>query len=251
MCEHCVESAADRLAAELRGLRDVSGKSLRELEKCTHISDSSLSRYLSGQALPPWPVVQALATTAGRDTESLRTLWSAARQARDRRTDTLENGRAARNCEVNSAGNAETRRWRLPLAVAIGLVVGLAVQPLVARIASSTVSVTDGPYFTIDLLVSSSGSAQRMMWTDTARCGNADEYRLTYDLPTGAQHRATAYRVRHADCTVKLFDGISGTGYGEILNADNEIHALSPRISTDGVSIVAYSCCNGQLLSPS
>ena len=46
---------------------------------------------------------------------------------------------------------------------------------------------------------------------------------------------------------VKLFDGLSGTDYGEVLTTDNAIHDLSPRITAKGVSVVAYSCCNGKL----
>ncbi|GAB3832262.1 helix-turn-helix domain-containing protein [Dactylosporangium cerinum] len=68
-----------RLAAKLRILRNRTGKSLRELERLTHTSDSSLSRYLNGSTLPPWTVVAALCRVAGTDPDQLRTLWSAAR----------------------------------------------------------------------------------------------------------------------------------------------------------------------------
>lgn len=63
---------ATQLAAELRELRKRSGKSLCELERPTLSSDSSLSRYLAGRALPPWPVVEAL-SEAG-----IRTSWRGA-----------------------------------------------------------------------------------------------------------------------------------------------------------------------------
>ena len=239
-------TAADRLAAELRTLRDLTGKSLRELEKSTHTSDSSLSRYLSGQALPPWPVVEALATAAGRDTERLRTLWSAARQTRNRKDGPPDDNPPGRPVMPRRP------RWAILVAAAIGILVGAAIQPGITLIAHRTGAanpVTSGPYFTVDLLATPPGSAQRVLWTDTARCGSAQEYRLTYDLPAAAQRRATAYRLVHADCTVKLFDGLSGTGYGEIFTPDNAIHDLSARITGIGVSIVAYSCCNGTVVN--
>jgi len=134
------------------------------------------------------------------------------------------------------------------LTAALGILAGAAIQPTVHAITHTDDAVTSGPYFTVDLLAAPPGSPRHTIWTDTARCGSADEYRLTYDLPAAAQHRATAYRVHHADCTVKLFDGLSGTDYGEILTADDHVHDLSPRITGTGVSVVAYSCCNGRVL---
>jgi transcriptional regulator with XRE-family HTH domain len=246
--QHVDLSLADRLTAELRVLRDSSGKSLRELEKHTHTSDSSLSRYLSGQALPPWPVVHALATLTGRDPEPLHALWIAARHARNHNPDEGIAGHAA-PAPPASGPRAGVRRWHLVVTAVLGVLAGAAIQPATQAIIHATDAVTNGPYFTVDLLATPPDSPRRTIWTDTARCGSADEYRLTYDLPAGAQHRAAAYRVHHADCTIKLFDGLSGTGYGEILTADDHEHDLSPRITGAGVSVVVYSCCNGHLLS--
>ncbi|MFC0526113.1 helix-turn-helix domain-containing protein [Phytohabitans kaempferiae] len=70
------------LAAQLRDLRRRTGKSLRELERSTLSSDSSLSRYLAGRALPPWQVVAVLCEEGGGDSARLHDLWSRARQAR-------------------------------------------------------------------------------------------------------------------------------------------------------------------------
>jgi tetratricopeptide (TPR) repeat protein/transcriptional regulator with XRE-family HTH domain len=67
-----------RLAKELRDLRSVTGLSLRELQRLTHTSDSSLSRYFAGRIRPPWTVLEALCRLAGRDAEDLRPLWQAA-----------------------------------------------------------------------------------------------------------------------------------------------------------------------------
>ncbi|MEJ3743829.1 helix-turn-helix transcriptional regulator [Actinomycetes bacterium KLBMP 9797] len=73
-----------QLAAELRELRKRSGKSLRELERPTHTSDSSLSRYLAGKALPPWQVVHVLSEQGGGDSAELHALWTRASKARAR-----------------------------------------------------------------------------------------------------------------------------------------------------------------------
>jgi hypothetical protein len=54
------------LAHELRRMRHLSGRSLKELEKAIFVSDSSLSRYLAGRQLAPWSVVVALCRPVGR-----------------------------------------------------------------------------------------------------------------------------------------------------------------------------------------
>jgi tetratricopeptide (TPR) repeat protein/transcriptional regulator with XRE-family HTH domain len=72
-------AAARSLAGELRLMRGLSGRSLKELESLTFVSDSSLSRYLSGRLLPPWPVVAALCRAVRRDPAELRPLWEQAR----------------------------------------------------------------------------------------------------------------------------------------------------------------------------
>ena len=67
-----------RLGMTLRQLRGQTGKSLKELESEVHVSDSSLSRYFSGRAVPPWSVVERLSKLAGQDAERLRQLWEEA-----------------------------------------------------------------------------------------------------------------------------------------------------------------------------
>jgi transcriptional regulator with XRE-family HTH domain len=108
------------LAARMRDLRKRSGKSLRELERPTHCSDSSLSRYLAGRALPPWQVVEALSDEGRGDSAALRELWTRAWQARaearigeQSRQETVPVGRAARRVPV---------RWLVALVAVAGLV---------------------------------------------------------------------------------------------------------------------------------
>jgi tetratricopeptide (TPR) repeat protein/transcriptional regulator with XRE-family HTH domain len=69
----------EELAGWLRQLRDLTGRSLRELAREVHVSSSSLSRYFSGQAVPPWPTVVALCKAAGRDPRPLREVWERAK----------------------------------------------------------------------------------------------------------------------------------------------------------------------------
>ena len=80
-----MQTGADRtatpalaLARELRLMRDLSGKSLKELERLTYVSDSSLSRYLSGRLVAPWAVVVALCKLVRREPAELRPLWDRA-----------------------------------------------------------------------------------------------------------------------------------------------------------------------------
>jgi transcriptional regulator with XRE-family HTH domain len=76
------EGQAQNLAGELRRVRVATGMSLKELERATASSDSSLSRYLAGTSIPPWPVIEALCRAAQRDPQELMPLWQAAQRAR-------------------------------------------------------------------------------------------------------------------------------------------------------------------------
>ncbi|MER7249473.1 helix-turn-helix domain-containing protein [Kribbella sp. NPDC000426] len=69
----------DELAGQLSQLRDLTGRSLRDLARDIGASSSSLSRYFSGQAVPPWPTVVALCKAAGRDPRPLREPWERAK----------------------------------------------------------------------------------------------------------------------------------------------------------------------------
>jgi transcriptional regulator with XRE-family HTH domain len=72
-----------RLAEALQAVRQKTGKSLRALELEIYVSDSSLSRYLSGRSVPPWQVVESLCRVAGHPPDDLRFLWEeASRQHR-------------------------------------------------------------------------------------------------------------------------------------------------------------------------
>jgi len=73
------QSPREELAGRLRAIRDLSGRSLRELERSTGISSSSMSRYFAGQSLPPWTTVVALCRLVKRDPRPLRPLWEQAR----------------------------------------------------------------------------------------------------------------------------------------------------------------------------
>ncbi|WP_336081344.1 helix-turn-helix domain-containing protein [Nocardia sp. SSK8] len=68
----------DELAQRLRLLQDLSGRGVRALARDTGLSSSSLSRYLSGQTVPPWPAVLELCRLVKRDPRPLRPLWERA-----------------------------------------------------------------------------------------------------------------------------------------------------------------------------
>ncbi|GAA4951790.1 hypothetical protein GCM10023205_10960 [Yinghuangia aomiensis] len=70
--------AADELAARLRLLQERSGLGVRALARETGLSSSSLSRYLGGQTVAPWPAVIALCKHTRRDPRPLRPLWERA-----------------------------------------------------------------------------------------------------------------------------------------------------------------------------
>ncbi|WP_225832643.1 tetratricopeptide repeat protein [Streptomyces sp. NK08204] len=65
----------EELAARLRLLQELSGLGVRALARDTGLSSSSLSRYLGGQTVPPWPAVVALCRLVKRDPRPLRPLW--------------------------------------------------------------------------------------------------------------------------------------------------------------------------------
>lgn len=76
-----VSSPQERLVAQLARIKDLSGLSLRALARETSLSSSSLSRYLSGQLVPPWDAVVALCRAVSRDPRPLRAIWAEAAKA--------------------------------------------------------------------------------------------------------------------------------------------------------------------------
>lgn len=78
--QHRAEKADPQgeLAARLRMLQELSGRGVRALARDAGLSSSSLSRYLSGQTVPPWTAVIALCRLLKRDPRPLRPLWERA-----------------------------------------------------------------------------------------------------------------------------------------------------------------------------
>ncbi len=68
----------EELAARLRLLQELSKRGVRALARDAGLSSSSLSRYLSGRTVPPWPAVIALCRLVQRDPRPLRPLWERA-----------------------------------------------------------------------------------------------------------------------------------------------------------------------------
>lgn len=65
----------NELAARLRLIQELSGLGVRALARDAGLSSSSLSRYLGGRTVPPWPAVIALCRLVKRDPRPLRPLW--------------------------------------------------------------------------------------------------------------------------------------------------------------------------------
>lgn len=112
----------DELAGRLSQLRDLTGRSLRELARDVNASSSSLSRYFAGQAVPPWPTVVALCKAAGRDPRPLREVWERAKDApagpqpsaaadRPVRNDLPHDITAFTGRSSPSCGNGSSSRW--------------------------------------------------------------------------------------------------------------------------------------------
>jgi transcriptional regulator with XRE-family HTH domain len=103
-----------QLAARLDDLRAEAGLTLRELSQRLHVSDSSLSRYFTGQTLPAWNVAQGLAQLVGGDVEELLLLWDAAALARNQARRPL----AVRGSAVQPVPPdwEPELRWRPPIA---------------------------------------------------------------------------------------------------------------------------------------
>ncbi|MFG3701795.1 ATP-binding protein [Micromonospora sp. NPDC047620] len=76
-----MSSPQERLVAQLARLKEVSGLSLRALARQAGLSSSSLSRYLTGQLVPPWEAVVALCRAVGRDPRPMRAVWAEAARA--------------------------------------------------------------------------------------------------------------------------------------------------------------------------
>ncbi|MEU2610956.1 tetratricopeptide repeat protein [Micromonospora sp. NPDC007271] len=71
----------ERLVTQLAQIKELSGLSLRALARETGLSSSSLSRYLTGQLVPPWEATVALCRAVGRDPRPLRAVWAEAAEA--------------------------------------------------------------------------------------------------------------------------------------------------------------------------
>ncbi|MCW2506622.1 MAG: transcriptional regulator [Actinomycetia bacterium] len=77
-------SALIQLAEQLQCLRDATPLTLQKLSRATNVSVSALSRYFTGQALPPLETVEMIGQLCGGDLTQLRELWEAAAAGRRR-----------------------------------------------------------------------------------------------------------------------------------------------------------------------
>jgi hypothetical protein len=96
------------LLTELRELRNASGHDLRSLERRTHASRSSWSRWLGGETFVPRSAVTALAQLCGGDRHRLEALWDVADQAREAAAASETPGAAADGGPAAQGGEAIT-----------------------------------------------------------------------------------------------------------------------------------------------
>ena len=89
------------LAEELKTLRKRTGLSFAALGTQTLYSKSSWSRYLNGEALPPWKAVQALCEVAGEPEPRLRAMWELAEQEWSQR-DAVGAAAAGADCAMEA-----------------------------------------------------------------------------------------------------------------------------------------------------
>ncbi|MGQ4374812.1 helix-turn-helix domain-containing protein [Streptomyces sp. SAS_267] len=72
------ERSASKLAAALSHLHRNSGLTIRQVAESTHLSPSYVSRIMSGERLPNWPVVALLTDLFEGDPDELAVLWESA-----------------------------------------------------------------------------------------------------------------------------------------------------------------------------
>ncbi|HEU5354897.1 MAG TPA: helix-turn-helix transcriptional regulator [Actinocrinis sp.] len=71
-------SARLALARALREMHKRSNRTLRAVERDISISDSTLSRYFRGKAVPSWSTVEKICASFGEDPATVRHLWAVA-----------------------------------------------------------------------------------------------------------------------------------------------------------------------------
>ncbi|MFF2927190.1 helix-turn-helix domain-containing protein [Streptomyces celluloflavus] len=77
------QTPGQHLAGALSFLQRKTGRTLKEIAADSDISASHISRILSGQRLPSWPIVERFARTCAGDLDELRDLWEAAQRPPD------------------------------------------------------------------------------------------------------------------------------------------------------------------------
>jgi transcriptional regulator with XRE-family HTH domain len=170
----------------LRGIRAETGKSLKELERLTATSDSSLSRYLSGSICPPWSVVEMLCGAAQRDPAALREPWERAHRQRSAlRPPPEAAGRTpSGDPEPVSSPRRAVRRPLLAIGIAVLATLGVAallivrpwVTPAVAhKVCPWQYIVTDGDPAPVIVFDQPGADRQRTGWYEPSQIFYAPE----------------------------------------------------------------------------
>lgn len=195
------KAARQALGTALRTMHQMSGRTLRSVERDISVSDSTLSRYFRGQAIPTWPTTEKICAALGGDPAGVRQLWVEASAEKCGRLPD-----ATGVPEVNDAtgapgapgavpgSGAPRRRDRLAVlaadrhawlagGLAVGLAAGLALGAVLpARAPAGTAAVSSAP---VAAPAPSDGTGTNCPWKYVVTDGDYDDV-LVYDTPQRA-----------------------------------------------------------------
>ncbi|MGW7008126.1 helix-turn-helix domain-containing protein [Streptomyces sp. NPDC054933] len=184
--------ARQALGQALRAMHQLSGRTLRAVERDISISDSTLSRYFRGQAVPAWPTVEKICAALGGDPASVRELWTAAMAEKsatafgaDASADTFAG--AEPGPETEDEAPRGVWRWR-PSApsrsgwvwLMVGLFIGFALGATLTAASGSRTSAA--PPAQLSMSPSPAATGTFCPWKYVVTDGNNDDVRV-FDTP--------------------------------------------------------------------
>ncbi|WP_269853832.1 helix-turn-helix domain-containing protein [Streptomyces sp. RPT161] len=181
--------ARQALGQALRAMHQLSGRTLRAVERDVSISDSTLSRYFRGQAVPAWPTVEKICAALGGDPASIRQLWTAAMAER---SGTAFDTDASPGPEPDAAARDDPPRprRRRPSApgrtgwlwLAVGLFIGFALGATLTAASNSGSSAAQSPPAQVSVAPSPAATGTFCPWKYVVTDGNGDDVRV-FDTP--------------------------------------------------------------------
>lgn len=155
------------LGKALRAMHQRSNRTLRTVERDVAISDSTLSRYFRGRAVPSWPTVEKICASFGEDAAAVRPLWVAAIAERSNSAfpaapdAPVDAGATTQQAATNGSDNPDidadaaahtgtststsTERRHRAVWLGVGLVIGFALGVGLTASATLTAGATSAP----------------------------------------------------------------------------------------------------------